>query len=71
MSRTERISEGAELACGRLDALVRMTGPELGRWMIEVAEGYAESSGRQETLRAPGGRARFAARRRSPAEAGR
>jgi hypothetical protein len=71
MPRTGRMSEGAEQACGRLDALVRMAGPELGRWVIAVAEGYADGSGRQAALSAPGGRVRPAAHRPSAPEAGR
>ena len=35
------MSPGASVACGRLEALVRNTGPELGRWMLELAERLA------------------------------
>ncbi|HOX07222.1 MAG TPA: hypothetical protein PK280_12530 [Planctomycetota bacterium] len=37
MLRTGKNAEGVATACGRIDALARMVGPELGRWMIEVA----------------------------------
>ena len=38
------MSPGASVACGRLEALVRNTGPELGRWMLELAEGRRRRS---------------------------
>jgi hypothetical protein len=63
MLRTERIPDGVELACGRLDELVRLAGPELGRWMIEVAGRYAAGSCRRRTLTAVGGRKPPAAHR--------
>jgi len=51
MLRTDRIPDGVELACGRVDDLVRLAGPDLGRWMIEVAGRYAAGSCRRRTLR--------------------
>jgi hypothetical protein len=35
------LSPGGAAACARLDALFRNVGPELGRWMLELAERLA------------------------------
>jgi hypothetical protein len=48
MDRSD-ISTGAATACGRLDAFVRLTGPELGRWMLEMAMQLAERGRRLRT----------------------
>jgi len=59
MDRSE-LSTGTAAACGRLDAFVRLAGPELGRWMIEMALGLAERGRRRRT---PGDAPRAAQRR--------
>jgi hypothetical protein len=44
------LSSGAAAACGRLDALVRTVGPELGRWMLELAERLAAEGRRCRSI---------------------
>ena len=51
MLKGERMPENVELACGRIDEFVSQAGPELGRWMAELAERYAAGSCRRRTLK--------------------
>ncbi len=46
-----QLSPGATAACGRLDSFVRLTGKDIGRWMIEVAERLATKGRCQRTLK--------------------
>ena len=48
--RDSELSSGAAAACGRLDALVRTVGPELGRWMLELAERLAAEGRRCRSI---------------------
>mgnify|MGYP001110122563 CR=1 FL=1 len=48
--RNSELSSGAAAACGRLDALVRTVGPELGRWMLELAERLAAEGRRCRSI---------------------
>jgi len=67
MLRTDSLPDGVELACGRLDELIRIAGPELGRWMIEVAGRYAANSCRRRTLTAVGSGRKAAGGKKPPA----
>lgn len=63
MLRTEKMADGAGLACGRIDELVRLAaGGELGRWMISVAERYAADSCRCRSVEGGGRSGRRAQR---------
>jgi hypothetical protein len=51
MQKSE-LSPGAAAACERLDALVRVAGRDLGRWMIDIAERLAVKGRRRRSLEA-------------------
>ena len=53
MQEMQDFPGGVEAACGRLDELARLAGPELGRWMIQVAERYVRAGCRRRTLPVP------------------
>jgi hypothetical protein len=50
MNQAQDFPGGVEAACGRLDELARLAGPELGRWMLRVAERYVRAGCRRRTL---------------------
>ncbi len=53
---TDNLTDGVDLACARLDGLASLAGPELGRWIIEVAGRYAADSCRRRTQGPAGSR---------------
>jgi hypothetical protein len=60
MGEPTKISDGAAAACERLDALTA-SGPELGRWMLQLARDLAARSVRRRT---PSGRFKTARQRK-------